>query len=174
MDLSESKIYVGTYAKYNDGSIFGKWLTLSDYADKDEFYEACKELHKDEEDPELMFQDWEDIPDAMVGECFISEKWWELYDEVGDDEDEADKVIAYFENCCSGNFLEQDMTLLVRDAQDEFVCKEEDWDDYVEDRISEYLAQFDGFNRSYFDDEYYKSELEDDYTMADGYVFKNY
>ena len=48
MDLSESKIYVGTYAKYNDGSIFGKWLTLSDYADKEEFYEACKELHKDE------------------------------------------------------------------------------------------------------------------------------
>ena len=40
-DLLEAKIYVGTYRKYNEGSLFGKWLTLSDYSDKDEFYEAC-------------------------------------------------------------------------------------------------------------------------------------
>ena len=46
--LSEARIYVGTYAKYNDGSIEGKWFDLSDFSDKDEFYEACKELHADE------------------------------------------------------------------------------------------------------------------------------
>lgn len=55
--LSEARIYVGTYAKYNDGSIEGKWFDLSDFSDKDEFYEACKELHADEEDPEYMFYD---------------------------------------------------------------------------------------------------------------------
>lgn len=27
--LSEPRIYVGTYAKYNEGSIFGKWMDLS-------------------------------------------------------------------------------------------------------------------------------------------------
>lgn len=54
-NISEARIYVGTYAKYNEGSIFGKWLDLSDYSDSEEFYEACRELHKDEEDPELMF-----------------------------------------------------------------------------------------------------------------------
>ena len=57
--LDEVKIYVGTYAKYNNGSIFGEWLTLGDYSDLEEFYEACRELHKDEEDPEFMFQDFE-------------------------------------------------------------------------------------------------------------------
>lgn len=36
--LSEAQIYVGTYAKYNNGSIFGKWLDLSDYSDKNEFF----------------------------------------------------------------------------------------------------------------------------------------
>lgn len=66
-------IYVGTYAKYNDGSIFGKWLSLTDYADKEEFYAACKELHKDEEDPEFMFQDWEYIPEEFIGESWLSE-----------------------------------------------------------------------------------------------------
>ena len=39
--LSEAKVYVGTYAKYNNGSLFGAWLDLSDYSDKEEFYEAC-------------------------------------------------------------------------------------------------------------------------------------
>lgn len=38
--LSEARVYVGTYNKYNSGSLFGKWLDLSDYSDKDEFMEA--------------------------------------------------------------------------------------------------------------------------------------
>ncbi len=68
-NISEARIYVGTYAKYNEGSIFGKWLDLSDYSDKDEFYETCRELHKDEEDPELMFQDWEYILRSYRGKA---------------------------------------------------------------------------------------------------------
>ncbi|HCO66571.1 MAG TPA: antirestriction protein, partial [Dysgonomonas sp.] len=62
-DLQEAKVYVGTYKKYNEGSIFGKWLDLADYTDKEEFLQDCAELHEDEEDPEFMFQDWEYIPD---------------------------------------------------------------------------------------------------------------
>ena len=41
--LSEAKVYVGTYVKYNNGSLSGAWLDLSDYSDKEEFYEACRE-----------------------------------------------------------------------------------------------------------------------------------
>ena len=68
--LSEASVYVGTYGKYNNGSLFGAWLDLSDYADKEEFYEACRELHKDEEDAEFMFQDWENVPEGLIGESF--------------------------------------------------------------------------------------------------------
>ena len=64
--LSEASVYVGTYGKYNNGSLFGAWLDLSDYADKEEFYEACRELHKDEEDAEFMFQDYENIPENLI------------------------------------------------------------------------------------------------------------
>ena len=35
--MTEYRVYVGTYAKYNGGSLEGKWLDLEDYADKDEF-----------------------------------------------------------------------------------------------------------------------------------------
>lgn len=55
------KIYVGTYAKYNNGSIAGAWLDLNDYNDEFEFITACYALHNDEQDAELMFQDFDDI-----------------------------------------------------------------------------------------------------------------
>lgn len=72
-----SKVYVGTYHKYNNGSIDGDWLDLSEYSSKQDFLEACAELHKDENDPELMFQDWEDIPLQLIGESYIDEKTWD-------------------------------------------------------------------------------------------------
>ena len=53
------KLYVGTYHKYNCGSIYGKWIDLDDFSNKNEFLSACFEVHKDEDDPELMFQDVE-------------------------------------------------------------------------------------------------------------------
>ena len=48
MTLSAASVYVGTYAKYNNGSLSGAWLNLSDYSDKEEFYEACRELQPPE------------------------------------------------------------------------------------------------------------------------------
>src|SRR5690606_14482571 len=78
INTSEARVYVGTYAKYNDGSIFGEWLKLSDYANKEEFYTACRELHDDEEDPEFMFQDYENIPNGLIGECWISDSIFEI------------------------------------------------------------------------------------------------
>ena len=66
------KLYVSTYAKYNAGSLFGKWMDLNDYADHDDFIEACKELHKDETDHEFMFQDFEGFPDIFYCECDAS------------------------------------------------------------------------------------------------------
>ena len=65
-EKSDPRVYVGTYGKYNNGSIKGAWLNLADYADKDAFYAACAELHKDESDPEFMFQDHEGIPEGMI------------------------------------------------------------------------------------------------------------
>ena len=91
-----AKVYVGTYKKYNEGSIDGKWLDLEDYADKDDFMEACAELHNDEEDPEFMFQDWEDIPDSLIGESWINEDLWEWLDMDDDDKEILDAYLSNF------------------------------------------------------------------------------
>lgn len=74
---TKPRIYVGTYAKYNAGSIAGKWLDLEDYANKDEFLEACRDLHKDEADPEFMFQDFEGFPRAMYSESSVPDALWD-------------------------------------------------------------------------------------------------
>jgi len=59
-------IYIGTYKKYNNGDLSGKWLDLEDYNDFEDFINACKELHNDEKDPELMIQDTEDIHSSLA------------------------------------------------------------------------------------------------------------
>lgn len=68
------KVYVGTYKKYNEASLRGGWVTLTDYKDYASFMAACFKLHKDERDPELMIQDTEDMPDGLSVMESISEQ----------------------------------------------------------------------------------------------------
>lgn len=108
-----SKVYVGTYKKYNEGSLDGDWFDLTDYRNKEDFIQACCDYHEDEEDPELMFQDWEDIPADFIGESHIDEKVWEWL-ELSDEEqktvsiymDEVDRNAPFQEalDCYEGEF----------------------------------------------------------------------
>lgn len=92
--IKDASIYVGTYKKYNEGSIYGEWVKLADFSSKEDFYEYCAELHKDEEDAEFMFQDTEYIPKEFVSESYVDEALWELLDM---DEYKLDKVLIYHE-----------------------------------------------------------------------------
>jgi antirestriction protein len=82
--LGHPSVYVGTYLKYNDGDLFGMWVDMVACGDYDTFMEVCHMLHADEEDPEFMYQDYENFP----------ESW---YSESGIDEDTFDKIIKFAE-----------------------------------------------------------------------------
>ena len=83
-DSGTPRIYVGTYAKYNDGSLDGKWVDLTEYDTYEDFLAAMHELHSDEDDPEFMVQDYENFP----------EKW---YHEGGlPTEEEFNKINEYY------------------------------------------------------------------------------
>lgn len=71
-----ARIYVGTYAKYTNGSIKGAWIDLDGH-DADSFREACLQLHADEHDPELMFQDFEGFPKSLYSECYLPSVLWD-------------------------------------------------------------------------------------------------
>lgn len=98
------KIYVGTYKKYNEGSLFGKWLDLENYSNFELLKEEMYKLHKDEENPEFMIQDWEcsNIINSLglINESYISN---EIYDVINtittSNYDEA--VIESYINCTS-------------------------------------------------------------------------
>ena len=62
------KVYVSTYAKYNDGSLEGEWVDLTDFDTYEDFVDYCKDLHKDENDPEFMVQDHEGYPSSWYHE----------------------------------------------------------------------------------------------------------
>ena len=157
-------IFVGTYKKYNEGSLFGKWLDLEDYNNKEEFLEACADLHKDEDDPEYMFQDHEGIPDGMVSECSVDEKCWDLikaYDEHG--EDEVNAYCACFEEWNDEDF------------QDRYRGKWDSWEDMAEELLEETgeLGEIPERLRYYFDYGRYARDLRlgGDMVEHNGYFF---
>ncbi len=69
-----AKVYVGTYKKYNSGNLNGAWLDLAKYETYQDFVAACRQLHKDEHDPEFMIQDSECFPDGLDCMEWISEQ----------------------------------------------------------------------------------------------------
>ena len=92
-------VYCGTYGKYNNGSLFGLWLDITKFNDYDEFIDVCRQLHADEEDPELMFQDYECFPRELYSESCMDEDTFDQILEYGElSEDEKEAVDNFLEN----------------------------------------------------------------------------
>jgi len=79
-------VYVGTYSKYNRGSLGGRWVDLEQFAgDRAGFLAHCAEIHADEHDPELMFQDFQGFPREFYGESCLPERLFEWLEMSEDD-----------------------------------------------------------------------------------------
>ena len=102
--MANLQVYVGTYNKYNEGSIFGKWIDLSNYSNLSDFYKDIRELHKDEDDPEFMFQDYEAseliISLGLISECHISSNIFEILETIENSEYDEEVIEAYLD--CMG------------------------------------------------------------------------
>ena len=60
-------IYCGTYGKFSgEKYICGLWIDLTTFNDYDDFLNFCNAIHADEDDPELMFQDYEAFPTPVI------------------------------------------------------------------------------------------------------------
>ena len=76
---SNPAVYCGTYAKYNNGSLYGMWIDLSTFENYHDFMEFCYRLHANESEPELMFQDYEHYPEQWYCEGCMGE---ETFDKI--------------------------------------------------------------------------------------------
>lgn len=97
--LDTASIYCGTYAKHNNGSLYGKWLNLADYSDYEDLLKAMRELHGDEDDPEFMLQDHENCELfeklGLIGENFLSPEIYEIAEQIN----ESEYYIEVYEAC---------------------------------------------------------------------------
>lgn len=161
-------IYVGTYKKYNEGSLFGKWLDLTEYADKEEFLQACAELHADEDDAEFMFQDWEGINDKYISESSISDDFFTFQANTADFEDEK---LAAYETFISV-FGNDDISTFEDSFQGAYDSEEDFTYNLVED--CGYLSGVPATVANYFDYEKFSRDLfMSDYHYDNGFVFRN-
>ncbi|WP_416347574.1 antirestriction protein ArdA [Acerihabitans sp. TG2] len=164
MSTTTPSVYVGTYHKYNCGSIYGQWFDLTDFDDEEDFYAACGKLHGDEADPELMFQDWEGIPTGLVSEGHVT---WDFIDSLkqAEAEGQGGAFVAWVE--CSG--------ACDYDAFQEAYCGEaESEEDYARDSAEDsgLLNEVPESLRCYFDFEAYARDLFcGELTFHNGYVF---
>ena len=78
-------LYCGTYGKYNSGNLSGMWVNVSTFDDYEDFENFCLAIHADESEPELMYQDYENMPDSLYHES-MGEK-------------EFNKIAEYCELC---------------------------------------------------------------------------
>lgn len=168
-DLDAPSLYVGTYGKYNAGSIFGAWLDLTMFDSYDEFIEVCQKLHADEEDPELMFQDYSCIPHCLYSESCMSEKQFEhLLEYVQMDDSEQPAYEAYLDNF--------DHDASVEDFRDHYDGDFDSEEEFAEQMAHEIWPNLDNESWGmYFDYEAYARDLFlQDYDFEDGHVFHRY
>ncbi len=171
MDLSNARIYVGTYAKYNNGSLKGEWIDLSDYSDLDEFLEYCRKLHKDESDPELMFQAWEEIPSTLISECNLNKSFFNLRESLEQlDSCESNAFWLWVENVRKN--LSDDSDELIDDFRTAYIGCYSSKEEFATEQLDE--SSLSEFALLYFDYEKYADDLfMTDYNYIDGYVFYN-
>ena len=155
---SKPAVYVGTYAKYNNGNLDGAWLNLEDYPDRDAFLQACAELHQDESDPEFMFQDFQCFPREFYGESYLPETLWAWLDL---DDDDRELLSVYSNWICDKNAT-------IEDARDKFQGKfrsREDWaEQYADD--TGLLSSVPENLRAYFDMDAFARDCEIGGDMA--------
>lgn len=80
-------IYCGTYGKYNSGNLRGMWVDVSTFDYYEEFENFCLAIHADEDDPELMYQDFSNMPGSLYHESMGEEEFNKIakYCELCDD-----------------------------------------------------------------------------------------
>lgn len=79
-DLSEGQLTVNTRFSIESGDNNSNSFCLKDYSTLAEFFIDCASWFSDEENPEYVYSDWENIPESMISERWISPNLFELRD----------------------------------------------------------------------------------------------
>jgi antirestriction protein len=169
---NQVSIYVGTYSKYNNGSLAGAWIDLTDLT-YEEFCNKITNLHTDESDPEFMFQDFEanGILKEFISESGIDSEFWEMKETLKELSEEQIEAFEIFIN----NGHPADIYKF-QDAYRGFTNSwniERDLGQEVAEEMG-YIDQMPEAIRYYFDAEAFGRDLlNSDFWEQDGHIFYN-
>ena len=160
-------LFCGTYGKYNEGNLGGMWVHPYTFDSYEDFINFCKAIHADEADPELMYQDFANIPDSLYSESM--------------GEEEFNNILKYCELCdeysveAVDDFLEWDSTDDLDRMHDAYMGVYDSEEDFAEELVSDCydLDNMMGSLAFYFDYEKFARDLfmSDYYFGSHGTVF---
>ena len=151
-------LYCGTYGKYNEGNFNGMWVNVSTFDSYEDFINFCTAIHADEEEPELMYQDFANIPDSLYHESMGEEEFNKIaeYCELCDEYNVS--AVDDFLECFSPEDLDRmdDAYMGVYDSKEDF-AREIVNDCYgIEKMMGDlaYYFDYDAFARDLFRGDY--------------------
>ena len=167
-DSDSPALYCGTYGKYNSGNLCGMWVDLSTFDSYEDFENFCLAIHADEADPELMYQDYENMPRSLYHESM--------------GEEEFNNLLEYCELCddysvsAVDDFLEWSSSDDLGRMHDAYVGVYDSEEDFAEEIVSDCydLDNMMGSLACYFDYEKFARDLFmcDYYFGSHGTVFR--
>lgn len=157
-------VYVGTYHKYNCGSLDGAWVDLESFNDEDELMEFLYRLHADEAEPEFMVQDYMNFPRRFYSESMNENDFAELYEWLNLDEEEREM--------CKEYWSEIDEKASVEAIKDKLVYSG-DSDEYFDELADEALSDYNvpTFLQCCFDYGRWREMCGYDYSVTRNFVF---
>lgn len=146
-------LYCGTYGKYNSGNLSGMWLNVSTFDDYEDFVNFCYAIHADESEPELMYQDYENMPDSLYHESMGEEGF--------------NNIAEYCDLCdeysveAVDDFLEWDSTEDLDNMHDAYVGVYDSKEDFAREIVSDCydIENIMGNLACYFDYEAFARDL---------------
>lgn len=155
-------VYVGTYGKYNAGSIAGMWVALDTVTDSEELHEVFRRIHCDEREPEYMIQDFQNFPKKFYSEAGCD--WEGLYEWLGLDEDDRQKVAEYWDEVDDSRDIQGVLDACVYEGEA---------NEYYDELADECMNIPDNL-RMYFNYEAWERDCAFDYHETEHYVFSAY
>lgn len=157
-------VYCGTYKKYNNGSLQGMWVDLSTFYDEEDLFEFLHRLHYDEDEPEFMFQDFENFPRKFYSESAGMSLFHDLYEWINLDDDEREIVGEYWDEC--------DSSADIQDILDRHVYSG-DADAFFDSLADEFMESYGCLEamQCYFDYEKWRTECGYSYYVTGNHVF---
>lgn len=160
----EPSVYIGTYHKYNNGSLFGMWVNLAAFSDYDDFMNFARALHSNEPDPEIMLQDAQYFPDAYYSESPDREGIEKAIAFAALDDHDRELLEAYIEATSNNNAT-------IEDAQEAFVGEYDSHEDFAESLYEEMGYEVPEWIGCHIDWKGLARDLMMDYYEENGYYF---